>query len=629
LATVTFDAYTVIQNNQASTSNDNVFVLTTAAPEAGVQPSGVDVVSGDPNNWPMYTHDPEGSRYDSAETQLRPDNVAGLHVEWVFPTQSAIAGTPAVVNAVVYAADTSGTVYAVSRDGQELWEHRVTVHSPPALPATVALAVTTSLLVTNHTIVFGDLGGTIHGLDINTGAELWTVRPNDHPAAAIYSSATMVGNDVAIGIASVEELAILVTPQYVPSFRGSVVLLDPTDGHVIWQTYTISDADRAAGATGAAIWSTPTYDRASNTIYVTTGNNYTEPTTATSDAVMALDAGDGHTKWVNQLTQGDVWNHTFGPQSPAHPDYDFADSAHIYWINGREVVGAGQKSGFYHVLDGATGAEINSPLQVAPGGQLGGIFADSAIAKGVAYVNGTNWPNVLGGSPPLGGSLTAIAGDGSRELWQVQTPAPNQSGVAVANGVVYFQSLDGNLYALDATTGKVLATLATGGYGRESGPAISGGQIYLGTGDVLGSAFSPTRLTGPGSILALGLDGGPGESETPAQPGLAAPFTATDHVQVDQLKTFTVILTDPLGGFIGPTQNSHNFQAGQPLSGSMSTGQTTVVVTVPSPLRPNGDSAVGEVYVISPPPAAHKHPGVTVDAMFANTDDFFGSITPI
>jgi polyvinyl alcohol dehydrogenase (cytochrome) len=511
LGTASFDDLTIINKNQASTNHDDLFdskrrPSTNQGPDDPPAPGGVDVISTDPNDWPMYTHDPSGSRYNSAETRLRPDNVGGLHVEWTLPTQSAIAGTPTVVNDVVYAADFSGTVYAVSRDGKELWEHRVTVHSPPALPATVALAVTTSLLVTNHTIVFGDLGGDIHGLDIHTGAELWTVRPNDQPAAAIYSSATMVGHYVAIGIASVEELAMLVTPHYVPSFRGSVVLLDPADGHVIWETYTISAADRAAGATGAAVWSTPTFDAASNTLYVTTGNNYTLPTTATSDAVIALDAADGHIKWVHQLTAGDEWNHTFGPQSPEHPDYDFADSPHVYEVAGRTVVGAGQKSGFYHVLDAATGAEINAPLQVAPGGQLGGIFADSAVVNGVTYANGTNWPNVLGGSPPLGGSLTAIAGDGSRQVWQVQTPAPNESGVAAANGVVYFQSLDGNLYALDAATGMVLATVPTGGYGRESGPAISRGQVYLGIGDVLGDAFSPTEYTGPGAIVALGID---------------------------------------------------------------------------------------------------------------------------
>jgi hypothetical protein len=76
--------------------------------------------------------------------------------------------------------------------------------------------------------------------------------------------------------------------------------------------------------------------------------------------------------------------------------------------------------------------------------------------------------------------------------------------VAVANGVVYFQStFDGNLYALDAVTGNLLKQVTTGGV--TSGPAISRGQIYLGIGDVVTPDHDPTVPIGPGAIVALGL----------------------------------------------------------------------------------------------------------------------------
>src|SRR5262245_55641643 len=122
-------------------------------------PSGADVVSGDPKDWPMYNHDPEGSRYNSAETRLGPDNVSKLGVVWRFETPGAIAGTPAVVNDVVYAADSTGTVYAVNRDGQELWQTHLPVSSP------FPISLTASPLVTNRTLIIGDLTGQIHGLD--------------------------------------------------------------------------------------------------------------------------------------------------------------------------------------------------------------------------------------------------------------------------------------------------------------------------------------------------------------------------------------------------------------------------------------------------------------------------------
>jgi polyvinyl alcohol dehydrogenase (cytochrome) len=481
--------------------------------------SGVDVVPADPNDWPMYNHDPAGSRDNFAEHVLSPATVGGLGVKWNFPTHGPIAGTPAVVNDHVYAADATGTVYALDRDGHELWETQLNVG-----PTFSHVKVSASALVTNRTVIIGDMSGQIHGLDADTGAEKWTVRPNPHLYASIWGSATMVGHDVAIGVASVEEFwAPLLPPDYHPSFRGSVVLLDPATGNVIWQTFTISPAESAAGSSGAAIWSTPTFDQATNTIYVTTGNNYSEPTTGTEDAFIALDAATGAVKWVNQRTKDDTWTFRFGDSSAAHPDFDIGDSPKIYKLGGETVVSAGQKSGFFHVLDAATGAEVNPPIQLAPSGTVGGLFADAAYADGVVYANGTDWPGVFAGLPPNRGILSAVAADGSHELWHFDTlHSPNISGVAVANGVVYFQSmLNGTFYALDAVTGKPLAEVATGG--QSSGPAVSRGQIYLGTRDTAFPGFIPTLPLGPGSIEALGVPGDPGASDGPAAGSASGP----------------------------------------------------------------------------------------------------------
>jgi hypothetical protein len=64
--------------------------------------------------------------------------------------------------------------------------------------------------------------------------------------------------------------------------------------------------------------------------------------------------------------------------------------------------------------------------------------------------------------------------------------------------------------------------------------------------------------------------------------------------------------------------------------GAKSTGQTTAIVTVPSPIRGSGDSAGGRVSVLSAAAAAAgKHRAVTVDTVFATTDNLFGPITLI
>src|SRR5262249_44180496 len=381
-------------------------------------------------------------------------NVGGLQVLWSFPTTGVVAGTPAVVNDAVYAGDSTGVFYALSRDGELLW--KTTVDGP----------VTDSPLVVDHTVIFGTLGnaahgeaGSIYGLDPRTGAVLWQTQPQPgDPRTQIWGSGTPIGKNVAFGVASGDEGSPLP-----PTSRGSLVLLDPKDGHLVWQSFTITDAQLAQGSTGAGIWSTPTYDPSTHLIYAPTGNNYSDPTTATEDAMIAFDARDGHIVWVNQRTSGDNWNPRF---TPLAPDFDFGDSAHLYTLpNGQKVVSAGQKSGFYHVFDAKTGAIINQ-IQVSPGSTLGGLFATAALdpTTGVAFAN-DRFPHP---GQPATGELAAIAPDASHLLWQFPTPSADQSGVALANGVVYFQDVGGTFYALDEKTGAVLAQLVTGGCRRRT-----------------------------------------------------------------------------------------------------------------------------------------------------------------
>jgi outer membrane protein assembly factor BamB len=55
-----------------------------------------------------------------------------------------------------------------------------------------------------------------------------------------------------------------------------------------------------------------------------------------------------------------------------------------------------------------------------------------------------------------------------------------ESRPAVANGVVYVGSNDGNVYALNASTGAKLWSYGTG-YMVEGGVAVANGVIYVGS----------------------------------------------------------------------------------------------------------------------------------------------------
>jgi outer membrane protein assembly factor BamB len=59
----------------------------------------------------------------------------------------------------------------------------------------------------------------------------------------------------------------------------------------------------------------------------------------------------------------------------------------------------------------------------------------------------------------------------------------------VANGVVYVGSFDGNVYALNASTGAELWSFPTGSYVTSS-PAVANGVVYVGSNNNNVYAFS-------------------------------------------------------------------------------------------------------------------------------------------
>jgi hypothetical protein len=120
--------------------------------------------------------------------------------------------------------------------------------------------------------------------------------------------------------------------------------------------------------------------------------------------------------------------------------------------------------------------------------------------------------------PPTGGRVAALSLDLEAERWRHERPRiasiggpppkpvfedvgdPVASGVAVANGVLYFTTVaSGKLVALNAETGKVLKELDLGPV--FSGPSVSRGRVYVGTGNTLFTpadfeAYFPKKKTG-------------------------------------------------------------------------------------------------------------------------------------
>lgn len=108
------------------------------------------------------------------------------------------------------------------------------------------------------------------------------------------------------------------------------------------------------------------------------------------------------------------------------------------------------------------------------------------------------------------GDYSPVAGSNmsnSKLAWKYTTGGWVFSSPAVANGVVYVGSKDGNVYALNANTGTELWSFPTGG-GAYSSPTVVNGIIYAGSGDsntyAIGNAATATSQgTTPGFEVML------------------------------------------------------------------------------------------------------------------------------
>jgi outer membrane protein assembly factor BamB len=96
------------------------------------------------------------------------------------------------------------------------------------------------------------------------------------------------------------------------------------------------------------------------------------------------------------------------------------------------------------------------------------VFSSPAVANGVVYFGSGD------------GNVYALSAGTGAKLWNYTTGGPIDSSPTVVNGVVYIGSDDNNLYALNASTGAKLWSYA-GQYGLFSSPAVSNGVVYFGS----------------------------------------------------------------------------------------------------------------------------------------------------
>ncbi len=478
------------------------------------------------HSWPFWGGNLNNTHAGANENEINPDNAAKLQQKWVFQTAGDVSATPTVSQGSVYVPDWGGFIYRINAEtGKAIWSHKVSEYTGNAKSVT-----RNSLAIGPTQLIFGDqaiaaTGAVLLSVDRATGKLLWKSTLDTSFGAVITSSPVIVGDKVYVGVASLQENLAL-QPGFKLTFRGSVVALDLQTGHILWQTYTIP-----AGYTGGSVWgSNPVVDLRRNSLYVSSGNNYSVPenvsaclasagTDATAklacldptdyiDSILSLDLTTGKVKWGHRLEGADTWtvsclvSGTGGVPcpTPSGPDYDFGSGPNMIRteVDGKPVeeIGAGQKSGMYWALNPDTGIVLWS-TQVGPGGDLGGIQWGSATDGKRVYsaVNNNFYTNFMlqpeNTQEWNAASWAAMDAGTGAVLWQVPVTGQNPLNPAeasgaigqttVANGVFYAGALSGDMVALNAETGKMLWKFASGG-SVASGPSIVDGTLYWGSG---------------------------------------------------------------------------------------------------------------------------------------------------
>ena len=196
------------------------------------------------------------------------------------------------------------------------------------------------------------------------------------------------------------------------------------------------------GPSGAAVWSAPTIDVQRQVLYVATGDNYSDPPSETSDAILAFELATGKMLWHRQATANDsfivsclIADSTNCPESNG-PDHDFGQSPILVNMrSGQRVLVVGQKSGVVHALDPDQEGKILWQTRIGKGGSLGGIMWGSAADQDHVYVANSDVRFIAGAStnldPNAGGGLFALELATGKISMQVP-PVPCGSAAAAA-----------------------------------------------------------------------------------------------------------------------------------------------------------------------------------------------------
>jgi len=472
--------------------------------------------------WNGWGNGDRNTRFQTAANAgLTADQVPNLKLKWAFgvPKAAEMHSQPAIASGRVFFGSDAGYIYSLdAKTGCVYWSF----HADSGTRTAPIIAPIKGQGDTRYALYFVDVLTRAYALNAQTGKLLWKTRAGAHPRAKSTGSATLYDGRLYVPMSAMETTTGAVLTYECCTFRGHVTAIDANTGRKLWTTFVIHDEPKPRGKNkegvtlwgpaGGSVWNPPTVDPRRHRIYVGTGNGVSEPASAGTDSVIAMDMDTGKILWQHQEYKGDVFiNNCKAKGEPGDncpetlgPDYDFGGAALIMHTlpDGRDVIIAGSKGGVALALDlDKNGAVVWRTNIAERPPSAAGLIVFGGASDGETVYYGLNQP---------GGGVAAIKlSDGSRP-WTAKIAAAgpgNPAATTAISGVVFAPFSDGTLRALSTTDGRVLwqyntardyeavnGVPAKGGAINQAGPTVAGGMLFIGSGYGTGN-------TGMGNVL--------------------------------------------------------------------------------------------------------------------------------
>jgi alcohol dehydrogenase (cytochrome c) len=515
--------------------------------------------------WPYWGgSSTDNTRYANIK-QINTSNVGKLGVAFTLsagPNQTGWETDPEEVGGTLYYTTNTDQVFAVNATtGKTDWVYT------PKVNFFLAIAGGGGGVPTSRGVTIAD--GKVFDLTFDdqlvalqqaTGEKLWTAPvANAQSGVSESSPGTYWNGEYIVGSAESDA-----------GIRGAMQAFNANTGKLLWRTYLVpspghSWMPKLGEHGGGDVWMPPSVDAKTGTVFVGTGNPSPDfdvkirpGCDPNVDATVALDAKTGKIKWVHTEVCNDAW------------DYDSHQAPSLYTIKqgGKtvNVVGQGNKSGFYSIINESTGKLIaKSPylepysiphldpttkgVKVCPGA-LGGleyspptvdaqtndvylqgleecaIYSVQAQSETQAHQTGqADFGGSFAPTPgPTSGDFTAINDATGKVIWKDHLPMEAEGGaMSTSGGLVFWgdgtapssptAKLEGYLYAANAKTGKVLLKASLGV------PIGAAPMTY----EVNGVQY--VALAADSNLVVLKLGGKPIKRLTPAVPSTTTPVS--------------------------------------------------------------------------------------------------------